>query len=205
MAVHRTDNFVVLKRIQRSIHIQLLQTSDKRQSNTYPVRWRRLQQFVLLKRRCVTIISNKLVRVTEQFAKHVPGCTGIGSKSCTQQWNSGVQPKSVDAMPRLRVPRVAFKVLRGDLCNLFRARNCRVKLANSPGAESGARVNKLRVPVSYHPHATRWRYDGLLIPGSERRLTMQLNSLMRSISWIPSIPVPRKSHVSNLDVSCASH
>lgn len=35
------------------------------------------------------------------------------------------------------------------------ASNCRVELANSFSKASGARVNKLRVPVSYHPHATQ--------------------------------------------------
>ena len=48
----------------------------------------------------------------------------------------GVIRNIPEAIPRLKESRVAFKVLRRDLCNLFRARNCRVKLANSPGEAS---------------------------------------------------------------------
>lgn len=48
----------------------------------------------------------------------------------------GVIRSIPEAIPRLKESRVAFKVLRRDLCNLFRARNCRVKLANSPGEAS---------------------------------------------------------------------
>lgn len=89
----------------------------------------------------------------------------------------GVIRSIPEAIPRLKESRVAFKVLRRDLCNLFRARNCRVKLANSPGEASRGSGQQTACTCQLSS-ARNGRYLGFLIPASEHRLTAQFNSLI---------------------------